>query len=248
MKLVTLGCSWVYGTGSKYDSDNPDSAEEYDKYFRIRDQENAWRNLLSKEYKLENINLSRGGSSNRSQFRRATEFFSEDEESVVLWGITAICRDELWMNDTKMYSSFNFGGIGPKNWKKGMTLKQTVPHTFLKNHYNEEKYKKELVSNIKHWQEYFKLKNIRYEFFETINTTGLVPTTMKKDLLSTLTDVVGGESDNDNFHFSRWRRDCNRIKYLTEKGMVNPYSGHPTKQGNAKIFEFMKPVLTRLLG
>ena len=136
MKLVTLGCSWVYGIGSKYDSDNPDSAEEYDKYFRIRDQENAWRNLLSKEYKLENINLSRGGSSNRSQFRRATEFFSEDEESVVLWGITAICRDELWMNDTKMYSSFNFGGIGPKNWKKGMTLKQTVPHTFLKNHYN----------------------------------------------------------------------------------------------------------------
>ena len=176
MKLVTLGCSWVYGTGSKYDSDNPDSAEEYDKYFSIRDQKNSWRNLLSEEYKLENINLSRGGSSNRSQFRRATEFFSEDEESVVLWGITAICRDELWMNDTKMHSSFNVGGMEPKKFQKGMTLYQTVPHTFFKNHYNEEIYKKELVSNIKHWQEYFKLKNIRYEFFETINTTGLVPT------------------------------------------------------------------------
>ena len=105
------------------------------------------------------------------------------------------------MNDTKMYSSFNVGGMEPKKFQKGMTLKQTVPHTFLKNHYNEEKYKKELVSNIKHWQEYFKLKNIRYEFFETINTTGLVPTVMKKDLLSTLTDVVGGESDMIIFTF-----------------------------------------------
>ncbi len=250
MKLLTLGCSWVYGVGAQYDSENPPTWEEYKKTCQ-QDHENSWRNLLSQEFQLENINLSRGGSSNRSQFRRATKYFSENDgkDVVVLWGITAVCREELWMNDTNQYSSFNFGGtLEPRFWKKGMKLKQTVPHTFLKNHYNEKAYKEELVNNVLHWQEYFTLKKIPFGFFETINTTGLVSNTvLKKDLLSTLTDVTGGVSENDRFHFSHWARDCNRIGYLEKKDMVNPYSHHPTKKGHISIFEFMKPVLKKIM-
>ena len=117
MNLITLGCSWVFGIGSYFDAENPVDRVTYNTTFRKGsayrqsgeefEDDTCWRNKLCNELNLTNINLSKGGSSNQSQFRRATKYFAENEidwqNTVVLWGITSIYRDELWFNRLKSY-------------------------------------------------------------------------------------------------------------------------------------------------
>ena len=118
-KLVTLGCSWVKGVGAKYSCNNPDDESTYLSYRSITNQNApyAWRTLLAKKYNLEQHNIAQGGSSNKTQFRRATEYFNEVEnpkDVIVLWGVTSIHRDELFFKVLDKYKPFIFNGAAIK--------------------------------------------------------------------------------------------------------------------------------------
>ena len=66
-----------------------------------------------------------------------------------------------------------------------------------------------------------------------------------RDLLSKLAE----HKDKDDYHFSRssaWE-DCNRISKLKKKGIVNPHSGHPTKEGHEIICDILSPSIERCL-
>ena len=99
MRLITLGDSWVFGVGADYQE-----GMSYKNYKDIawNQSKNCFRQLISNQFDLENLNLSKGGSSNQAQFRLALNtFFGKDkinvqETDIVLWGITSVFRTELW--------------------------------------------------------------------------------------------------------------------------------------------------------
>ena len=264
MNLITLGCSWVFGIGSYFDAENPVDRVTYNTTFRKGsayrqsgeefEDDTCWRNKLCDELNLTNINLSRGGSSNQSQFRRATKYFAENEvdwqNTVVLWGITSIYRDELWFNRLKSYSSvaFSQANIDPTNRlrEKKRTGFDTYAH--FEEHFDEKVFMTELKNNILHWQHYLDLLGVPYAFYETLNTTGAISNpALEEDMCTTLARRSGWRGKKDKFHFSDWFDDCNRIQRLMEIGMVNPYSFHPTRQGNLDIVKFMKPIVEKML-
>tara|TARA_B100001113_G_scaffold284409_1_gene239614 strand:- start:3673 stop:4452 length:780 start_codon:yes stop_codon:yes gene_type:complete len=245
MNLVTFGCSWVAGVGASYDIDNPDDLETYKTYCldNEKTEKYAWRTLLSEKYKLKNINKSKGGSANQSQFRRATRLFSNrdfnPDDTIILWGITSYYRDELWFNGLKMYSSFSFGDSARDNSKK---YGDFSPKKYFFDHFDEEESIKSLKSNIRHWQDYFTAKGFRHYWFDILNETNTIENHHldfgqpgKKDLMSQLATVTGLETLNDSYHWSSWLIDCDRIKHLERVGMVNRHSFHPTRQGNQTI-------------
>ena len=106
MKLVTFGCSWTLGIGIPYEKGM--SKEEYLKVrssrFDLMDK-HSFRGILSERLNLENINYASGGSSNQKQERLATKYFNTNstEDTVVLWGITSIGRNELTINGERTH-------------------------------------------------------------------------------------------------------------------------------------------------
>ena len=264
MNLITLGCSWVFGIGSYYDAENPVDKATYKAIFRKgeayrqsggKDEDDTcWRLKLCNELNLTNINLSRGGSSNQSQFRRLIRYCAENEvdweNSVVLWGITSIYRDELWFNRLKRYSSvsLNQSKTDPKARMKERVKTGFDTYAYYQEHFNESVFLRDLKNNILHWQHYFDALGVPYAFFETLNTTDVIPNpALEEDMCTTLARRNGWHGNKDNFHFSDWFDDCNRIDLLQQRGMVNPHSYHPTMQGNIDIVKFMKPIVEKML-
>ena len=260
MNLITLGCSWVYGIGSYYDAENPIDKATYRAKFKKQGvrgdfvDDTCWRLKLCNELSLTNINISKGGSSNQSQFRRATKYFAENEidwqNTVVLWGITSIYRDELWFNRLNSYSSvsFNQAKHDPTNRLREREKTGFDTFAYFKEHFDEKVFLRDLTNNILHWQHYFDALGVPYAFFETLNTTGVIPNpALEEDMCTTLARRNGWHGNKDKFHFSDWFDDCHRIDLLQRKGMVNPHSFHPTVQGNIDIVKFMKPIVERML-
>ena len=113
MKLITFGCSWTKGIGITYEKGM--SEEEFKKGGLFRTNHNlmnqySFRGILSKRLGFENINHASGGSSNQRQERLATEYFNTHslEDTVVLWGITSIVRNEIPIDGERrniMYSN-----------------------------------------------------------------------------------------------------------------------------------------------
>ena len=115
MKLVTFGCSWTRGIGTFYHEGM--TREEYRIITDTKDPESfalqdvySFRILLAERLGAENINFSQGGSSNQKQERHAIEYFNENspEDTVVLWGITSLVRNEHPINgklQNYMYST-----------------------------------------------------------------------------------------------------------------------------------------------
>lgn len=68
-----------------------------------------------------------------------------------------------------------------------------------------------------------------------------------RDLMSQLAILHGLTNIDTLEHKSNWTNDCNRIEYLVDKKIVNPYSKHPTKQGHIEIADIMSPFVERLL-
>jgi hypothetical protein len=70
-----------------------------------------------------------------------------------------------------------------------------------------------------------------------------------RDLLSLLSIVNLDEfqSCDNNYHYSDWKIDTNRVDYLVDKDILNPYSFHPTKQGHLQISNILSSSLESLL-
>ena len=60
-----------------------------------------------------------------------------------------------------------------------------------------------------------------------------------RDLLSKLSVHNGMTNPDDRYHLSDWVEDSNRLKYLTDIGLLNPYSHHPTKAGHQQLADML---------
>jgi len=256
MRLLTLGCSWIAGIGSGYDSEDPWDKQTYqDRCYNDDDNwENAFRTILSKKHGLENVNIASGGASNGCQFRRLRKYLHQNDlnDTIVIWGVTSIYRMEVFFNHGKSFSCFQPGQekrkhIHGPDW--------CGPKEYFRQHFYERVANRTLADEVHFWQKYFELLNVPQIWFDTLNVnnyTGGVykpfdelPYDCNQDLLSQLAYKNGWDPMDDKYHFSDWKADCDRVDFLKKKGVLNPYSFHPTIQGHQQIAEILDPILTK---
>ena len=68
-----------------------------------------------------------------------------------------------------------------------------------------------------------------------------------RDLLSKLAIKNGLQQLDDRYHYSNWEIDSNRVKYLVDLGILNPYSHHPTQLGHQQIADLLAPYIESVL-
>ena len=243
MKLVTFGCSWTKGVGIPYEKGM--SKEEY---LKVRSSsvknlddpiwdlmnKHSFRGILSERLGFENINHASGGSSNQRQERLATEYFNTHslEDTVVLWGITSITRNELTINGAC------------KNFSYGNDLDEYQRY-YVDHFYDEETEIERLGNAMIHWNQFFEGHNIPNLWFQTFNTYSFpqkIDRLLPKDLLTHLTRPIHRDD-----HFSEWVVDSKRIQEAKDKGLVNPYSLHPTKETHILLADIIEKPLRKIL-
>ena len=254
--LVTLGCSWVKGIGAQYEDGM--SMDEYREHNKLEEYiaPHAFRTLLAERNNLEIVNFGEGGSSNKKQFRYATEFFSSPEFEeyqnkystiIVLWGLTSTARTEKFDTNFKQWINLLYGAEHRND-------PDYVGHNdiMLRRFYDNQAEIDVLSDQMRHWNEFFKYKGVKNLWFDILNhhdypyefdNLCMDKDGSPRDLLSRITT----HKTRDRFHFSVWKSDCAR----TEKGVftktLNPYSNHPTKKGHEKIFNLLDPYVKELL-
>lgn len=237
MKLITFGCSWTFGIGANYEKGM--SREQYEDLKRWKDTEVvspfAFRTLLSERLNMENVNFSTGGSSNQRQERRALEFFRQDnieewKDSVVLWGITSTARDEQYMNHIGDYVNFQFN-----NDTQNFPFQAT---DYAEWFYNNKNQVRRLSFMMSHWNMFFESYGIKNLWFNTFNTYVYphdIRHLVKRDLLTQLTRPQIRDEHN-----SMWIVDGKRIHEAKDRGLVNPYSLHPTKETHILLADILE--------
>tara|TARA_B100001029_G_C15005005_1_gene420510 strand:+ start:338 stop:1186 length:849 start_codon:yes stop_codon:yes gene_type:complete len=151
------------------------------------------------------------------------------------------------------------GDISTFSVKKGPMDGDLCRYTkiVVKHFYSHREEVRRLYHKIKHWNDYFKLKGVKIVWFDTLNhhkyeknpDNMLYSDENYRDLLSRLSRNNGFNNLTDKYHFS-WSKgfnDCGRINYLVGKKLVNPHSGHPTKEGHKQIAGMLKPYVKSCL-
>lgn len=246
--LVTFGCSWTVGMGSWYvpDKHAKMSQDEYNQYQNKGEgkqlkSEYCFRTLLARKHDYVNINLSKPASSNSKQFRRAEEYFNTDDHKkydnvVVLWGLTSTARMEFWnLKDKKYKDSFMTDD------------REDLTNILRKNHYDHDIEVKRLSTQIQHWDKYFNMIGVKNYWFDTFNhhdydyesPNMIMGDDNPRDLMSALCKSQGLSFKKDSYHFSDWKLDSDRIKFLLKKNLVNPISHHPNRQGHILLAEIL---------
>jgi len=249
--LVTFGCSWTIGMYSWYDADIPlyanmKTTTDCKKYQhqgegRTLKDEYCFRTILSRRHNYVNVNHAGGGSSNCKQFRRAEEYFNTDDYKnydnvIVLWGLTSTARLELWSLKSKNYENYFI-----TDDRKDLT------NILRKHHYDYDVEVKRLSTQIEHWDKYFKMIGVNNYWFDTFNHHNydyqspnmIMGNQNPRDLMSVLCKSEGLLFNKDHTHFSEWISDCNRIKFLARKKLVNPISYHPTRQAHILLADIL---------
>ena len=261
-RLVTFGCSWTFGIGVGYEEGmSLDDYKDLRKSVEIGGKY-SFRGLLAKEFDLYNINFSRGGSSNQRQFREADEFeFKKDD--IVLWGITSTARNEIYHSRKHTYKGYFYNHAATCNENEDNPSKPIdgdlckIIKATVKNFYSHEEEVRRLYHKIKHWNDYFKMKGVRVLWYDTLNhheyesnpENMLYGDGKYRDMLSRLSKNNGFNNLTDKYHFS-WSKgfnDCGRINYLVKKKLVNPHSGHPTKEGHIQMADMIRPFVQECL-
>tara|TARA_B100002019_G_scaffold221706_1_gene194573 strand:- start:4871 stop:5704 length:834 start_codon:yes stop_codon:yes gene_type:complete len=252
-RLLTLGCSWVKGVGSQYDSDNPSDKKSYQKYCQGDDTwKYAFRTILAQKYGLQNVNIACAGASNSNQSRSLKKYLHKNtlDDTIVMWGVTSIYRMELFFNHIDRYWCFqptqeNYKNVYGPNW--------CGPKEFFRQHFKERDAKRTLADDVYVWQQYFDALGVPQIWFDTLNVNHYIgglykefnklPYDCNQDLLSQLAYKTGWNPKDDKYHFSDWEADCDRIEHLKREKVVNPHSFHPTRQGHQQIAEILDPIL-----
>lgn len=228
-RLMTLGDSWVWGIGCGYDEGQ--SSKEYQKIYQNRTDADTYsfRGLISEKYNLTNKNLSKGGSSNPSQFRKAIDFLETQDtvdDMIILWGITSLYR-------------FEFFDISKDDFVR-VVLSDThdsMAKIMLKKYFKEEVEVAHLYRQIVMFNAYCKQRSIKNYWFNTFqeqNWPGKIDNLLF-DGWSLLSKLVDDYQQNNEPHMSTWTDTDDKIKLAKEKNLVNPWSGHPTKQAHVNI-------------
>jgi len=231
--LVTFGDSWVYGVGAGYSSENPVTEKVY-KEKRVSEEylNCSFRILLAKKLGIKNTNFSSQGSSNQKQFRLASEYFLRDKNviknSIVLWGITSVYRNEFFDTIKNNYDNFLVPAIN-----RDLVLSEILSVRYMSKEVEIEK----LYYNMELFNHYFKsvgIKNYWYNIFNDHEYPNKLSNILFKgnSLLSVFT---GDYKKNSQYHKSIWERTDRKIKTALKNKSVNPISLHPTKETHSKI-------------
>lgn len=91
------------------------------------------------------------------------------------------------------------------------------------------------------------LNRDRWNFYRFVGACGtkrlFKENSHPRDLLSQLAIQHGMSNVDEQYHLSDWEIDSNRVKFLIDQGILNPYSHHPTKQGHRCIAKMLAPEL-----
>ena len=236
MKLITFGCSWTKGIGIPYEKGMP--KKEYLEVTRTQQDvmdKHSFRGILSERLNFENINYARGGTSNQAQERLATKYFNTHppEGRVVLWGITSILRNELFVRSKGRTCNIFFSD-------------DDSHAKYYRDNFFDEKTELERLGNMMvHWNKFFEAHKIPNLWFQTFNTYRFpqkIGRLLPKDLLTHIT-----HPSIRDFHQSDWRLDSKRITQAKNKELVNPYSLHPTKETHIKLADILEKPLREIL-
>ena len=211
MKLITFGRSWTKGVGIPYEKGM--SKEEYLKVRSSRwdlMNKHSFRGILSERLGYENINYASGGSSNQRQERLATEYFNTHslEDTVVLWGITSITRNEMPIDGELrnfMYSN-----------------KDSHVRYHYEHFYDERTELERLGNMMIHWNKFFEAYHIPNLWFQTFNTYRFpqkIDRLLPQDLLTHLTRPI-----HRDIHLSKWVVDSKRIQEAKDKEVGLPHA------------------------
>ena len=243
MKLITLGCSWTFGIGCGYE--RGENIKQYKAHCTSEENANkySFRALLSERHGYINHNLSRGGSSNQMQFRKATKYFTEPpkEKTIVLWGITSTARNEVFLAKHHIL----------KNIAYNTMYRKVNAVEYAENFYNHEHEVKILAQRMLHWNLFFESLGIENYWFDTFNTHKYpyeIPRLLPVDLLTRMT------VEDQTYHESTWqpineitgetkKTTERRIQLGVIKSLLNPHSKHPTKKGHAMIADIFDKCL-----
>lgn len=256
--LITLGCSWVYGVGVGYEPGM--SRKAFDKIAydpNICDQY-SYRKILADKYHCKNINFAHRGSSNQKQFRLIKEFLishqcaqllEQGANITVLHAITSTARVETYINELGQMT----------NWKFEHPDFKKYAVVWLEYFYNHDNEVARLATEMKFMNQYYRSVGIKNLWIDTFNhhdypvaidnLVEMHPGTDpgSRDMLSTMAILNGLDEFDNNYHYSSWASDSNRVKFLVDRGFLNPISTHPTKQGHALIADIIDKQLERIM-
>ncbi len=236
-RLITFGDSWMKGIGAEFEEGM--SEHEYH-HLRERDSEHCFRKLISARFELENLNLSEGGSSNQAQFRVALETFFGGEKidlkgtDIVLWGITSVFRTELWHSEDNEFRTIFLP------WHSAVSK-------ILATYHHDEKQELKIVENqIRLWNAYFQTMGVKNYWFNVFNDHKWSQPidNFLFEGSSLLSCLINDYSPNNRYHKSIWNDTDRKIKTAKKHGLVNPFTGHPTKLGHEKLAELLSDQLT----
>ena len=253
--LVTCGCSWTFGVGVGY---TPEMSK--DDYLKIAFDSSicgkeSFRGILANEYGLDTFNIAHGQSSNQRQFRLIKKFFSSakglqarnDYDSIiVLHGITSTARNEMFINELNQLTNFKYDDPEFETWAKPI----------IRHFYDHDNEVALLADEMNFMNSYYKSSNIKNIWFDTFNHHNypiaidnlLEPGHMYRDLMSSMANSFGFTDFEQDYHKSSWVADSNRIQFLLDQNLVNPFSLHPTKQGHKEIAKIIGKQLEQILG
>jgi hypothetical protein len=64
-----------------------------------------------------------------------------------------------------------------------------------------------------------------------------------RDLMSQLCLRNNMKNVDNNYHYSNWVVDSNRVAFLVDIGLLNPISHHPTEKAHIQIADFIAPMI-----
>jgi hypothetical protein len=90
--------------------------------------------------------------------------------------------------------------------------------------------------------------SLRFEFAEYIRIKSIENFVIKdhhRDLASQLAKNFKFDGDLGQYHYSDWKVDSDKIKFLTKLKLLNPYTFHPTKLAHELIAEMFTHIFER---
>jgi hypothetical protein len=251
--LITFGCSWTAGIGVGYTHGM--LTPEYKSIAQDDsiNNEYSFRGILAKKYNIENINFSRGGSSNQLQFRLLKNFLcsgqfkylTDNHKVIILHGITSTARNELYINDKESLINFKYDDLAYSEWA----------NIFVKHFYNHDNEVNKLAEDMLLFNQLYAAMNVDTLWFDTFNHhnySNIIPNMIRynntnRDMLSYMALLNGFTEQDDSYHLSSWVVDSKRVKFLIEKGCLNPISKHPTKKGHELIADIIDKELEKII-
>jgi len=255
--LITFGCSWTFGVGAgfgaEYESKN---ALELTKkcWDTSINEKYSFRSLLCKKYRLDNINFSKGGSSNQTQFRLAENFFiSENFEDLqirynnniyVMWCITSVFRGDYYVKRDNKFTSICYNHTVND-------LENKLSKLILDHFYDYDVEIETLNTHMHHWNQYFSGLGIKNIWIDTFNHHDYINPVYNlcfknenpRDLLSKMTKFC----DSEKYHTSVWKVDKKTIQKGISLNLLNPYSKHPNAIGHSTIAKILSPEIEKLI-